>query len=178
MKLIFGFVFFIIILGAIAKWLYWMLMFLLQSALTLQFLLPLVRRLEKMESEYNDVLEQERAKGTDEFEAQLKAGAVLRGQKYTETRKKLFFVGALFTFVFCVIWTFIVGYLVLLGIANTSSFGWHKWIFIVGGCFLAMSLPSDEKSQPQDVVAYPTTFIFYILQVLVILFVELPKVVH
>jgi hypothetical protein len=151
MSLISGFIFYIVISGFIARWLYWKLAFLLQSAILLPFILPFLGKLEKT------------------------------GQELTvKQQKKLFIVGAFFTFVFCVEWTLIVGYLVLIATIKTSSFDWHKWIFIIGGFFLAMYLPSDGhgKSEPQDIVAYPTVLIFYILQALFILFVELPKFVH
>jgi hypothetical protein len=77
-------------------------------------------------------------------------------------------------------WSFVCSYIVLLSIAQTHSFGWQKWIFIIGGFGLAMSIgngdPKDES--PQDCVAYPTIIISYILFIIFILTTELPKIVH
>jgi hypothetical protein len=153
MSFIWGFILYMLIVGLVGREIYWTLAGLLQMAIGLPVIKLLVGK-------------------------ELKGGKEISEKK----NKLLIFIGAPTTFILTAVWTILVGYDILLAIVQTNSFGWQKWIFIIAGFFLAIYLPSAENKEDsegaQNCIAIPTVIIVYIINVIVILLVELPKFIR
>jgi len=106
----------------------------------------------------------------------------VKSSRNTEFTKKqmtiLTIFGALFTVPFALIWTFLCGWIVWIGIHNAGAYGWAKWLFITFGVGLAVMHPGADPGEagPQITIHYWTILVGYVANVLLILYMMIPKI--
>lgn len=105
------------------------------------------------------------------------AGVVTRRVESGKTINGFIVFGGIITAIFSIIWAILATYIVFMAIIHSGSFGWHKWVFLITGFFLAEYHPGmrERDNSIQSTIATTAITVVYILLAIFLVKTEIPK---